>query len=194
MFMRSSSAASRIKEVKNVKINARKIRTELLSLIMMTGGAVLAAFALEEFLAPNDIFDGGVVGIAMITDIFLPLDLGMLVIIINIPFLILGFRLIGKIFLAKAAYSMIVFSIMTNVFAPLANATEDKILATAFGGVLLGAGVGLVLKGGGCLDGTEIVALLLSPLENIVMALMEQVIGSVGYHSPHIDPPKDCQP
>ena len=50
---------------------------------------------------------------------------------------------------------------MTNVFAPLANATEDKILATAFGGVLLGAGVGLVLKGGGCLDGTEIVALLL---------------------------------
>ena len=92
-----------------MKLTVKNIRNEITSLIMMTGGAVLAAFALEEFLAPNDIFDGGVVGIAMITDIFLPLDLGMLVIIIYIPFLILGFKLIGKIFLAKAAYSMIVF-------------------------------------------------------------------------------------
>ena len=144
-----------------MKLTVKNIRNEITSLIMMTGGAVLAAFALEEFLAPNDIFDGGVVGVAMIADVFLPVDLWLLVILINIPFLILGFKLIGKIFLAKATYSMILFSIMTKVFAPLANATQDKILATAFGGVLLGAGVGFVLKGGGCLDGTEIVALLL---------------------------------
>ena len=137
-----------------MKLTAKNIRNEITSLIMMTGGAVLAAFALEEFLAPNDIFDGGVVGVAMIADVFLPVDLWLLVILINIPFLILGFKLIGKILLAKAAYSMILFSIMTKVFAPLANATQDKILATAFGGVLLGAGVGFVLKGGGCLDGT----------------------------------------
>ena len=144
-----------------MKLNAKHLRAELISFFMMTGGAVLAAFALEEFLAPNEIFDGGVVGVSMIAEKFLPLDLGILVVIINIPFLIVGLKLIGRSFLIKAAYSMILFSTMTEVFAPLVNATGDKILATAFGGVMLGAGVGFVLKGGGCLDGTEIIALLL---------------------------------
>ncbi|MBQ9360778.1 MAG: YitT family protein [Lachnospiraceae bacterium] len=146
------------------KINTHKlghIRQEVWSFIMMTCGAALAAFALEEFLAPNDIFDGGVVGIAMIIARLIPPDIGILVVLINIPFIILGRKEMGNSFVIKAVYSMVLFSVLTSIFAPLVNATQDKILATAFGGVLLGAGVGLVLRGGGCLDGTEIVALLL---------------------------------
>ena len=137
------------------------IRQRIWSLFMMTCGAALAAFALEEFLAPNDIFDGGVVGIAMIVARFIPPDIGLMVVIINIPFIILGRKEMGNSFVIKAVYSMVLFSVLTSFFAPMVNATQDKLLATAFGGVLLGAGVGLVLRGGGCLDGTEIVALML---------------------------------
>lgn len=145
-----------------------KKKDEILSWLMIIAGAVIAAFALEEFLAPNNIFDGGVTGISMIITHVLnekagvPIKLGILVIVINLPFIIYGFKKIGKQFIIKCAVALIIFSVMTAVFEPLQNATEDNILAVTFGGVFLGIGVGLVLRGGGILDGTEIVALVLS--------------------------------
>ena len=145
-----------------------KKKGEILSWLMIIAGAVIAAFALEEFLAPNNIFDGGVTGISMIITHVLndkagvPIKLGILVMVINLPFIIYGFKKIGKQFIIKCAVALIIFSVMTAVFEPLQNATEDNILAVTFGGVFLGIGVGLVLRGGGILDGTEIVALVLS--------------------------------
>ncbi|MBQ8914241.1 MAG: YitT family protein [Lachnospiraceae bacterium] len=145
-----------------------KKKDEILSWLMIIAGAVIAAFALEEFLAPNNIFDGGVTGISMIITHVLnekagvPIKLGILVMVINLPFIIYGFKKIGKQFIIKCAVALIIFSVMTAVFEPLQNATEDNILAVTFGGVFLGIGVGLVLRGGGILDGTEIVALVLS--------------------------------
>ncbi|MBR2189214.1 MAG: YitT family protein [Eubacterium sp.] len=133
-----------------------------ISWILLTAGAILAAFALEEFLVPNDVFDGGIVGVSMILAHFLPLKLGILMVIINIPFLLIGLRKLGKLFVLKVTYSMILFSVMTEVFAPFMNATYDVFLGCIFGGILLGAGVGLVLRGGGCLDGTEVVAIILN--------------------------------
>ena len=145
-----------------------KKKDEILSWLMIIAGVVIAAFALEEFLAPNNIFDGGVTGISMIITHVLndkagvPIKLGILVMVINLPFIIYGFKKIGKQFIIKCAVALIIFSVMTAVFEPLQNATEDNILAVTFGGVFLGIGVGLVLRGGGILDGTEIVALVLS--------------------------------
>ena len=145
-----------------------KKKDSILSLLMIVFGAVIAAFALEEFLAPNNIFDGGVTGISMIITHILnnkagvPVKLGILVILLNLPFIIYGIRKIGKQFIVKCVIALIIFSLMTAVFEPLQNATEDTILAVTFGGVFLGIGVGLVLRGGGILDGTEIVALVLS--------------------------------
>ncbi len=138
------------------------IKAEIISLITIVFGAVLAAFALEEFLAPNQIFDGGVTGISMILANFAPVKLGFFVAILNIPFIVVGFKKLGKRFIVKVIVAIVTFSFMTGVFEHAQNATEDIILATTFGGVLLGAGVGLVLRGGGCLDGTEIVAILIS--------------------------------
>ena len=132
-----------------------KKKDEILSWLMIIVGAVVAAFALEEFLAPNNIFDGGVTGISMIITHVLndkagvPIKLGLLVIVINLPFIIYGFTKIGKKFIAKSAVALVVFSFMTTVFEPLQNVTEDNILAVTFGGVFLGIGVGLVLRGGG---------------------------------------------
>ena len=129
---------------------------------MIVTGAVIAAFALEEFLAPNHILDGGVTGISMILSHFISWKLGILVVILNIPFIIVGFKKLGKGFILRTVVAIVVFSVMTGVFEEMTNATEDIILATTFGGVLLGVGVGLVLRGGACLDGTEIVAILIS--------------------------------
>ena len=139
-----------------------KIKDRLLSWIMIIAGAVIAAFSLEEFLAPNHIFDGGVTGISMILTHFMKAKLGLLVAIVNVPFIIIGIKKLGKRFIVKVIVAIVTFSIMTGVFEHMGNATHDIILATTFGGVLLGAGVGLVLRGGACLDGTEIVAILIS--------------------------------
>ena len=131
-------------------------------LFMITVGAVIAAFALEEFLVPFTILDGGVVGISMIISQLSGWPLGVLTIALNIPFMILGFKRLGMRFLVKAIYAMIIFSIFLGVFEDMQAVTEQEILVVVFGGVLLGVGVGLILRYGGCLDGTEIVAMLLS--------------------------------
>ena len=129
---------------------------------MISVGAVVAAFALEEFLVPFTILDGGIVGISMIISQLSGWPLGVLTIVLNIPFMILGYRRLGKRFLIKAIYAMIVFSSFLGVFENMKEVTNQEILVVVFGGVLLGIGVGLILRHGGCLDGTEIVAMLLS--------------------------------
>ena len=131
-------------------------------IVMLTVGAIIAAFSVEEFLAPNDIFDGGVVGISMILAHFTPIKLGVLTLIINSPFLVYAWKRIGHVFIISAGYAMAVFAVFLGIFEPLAATTEDLLLATVFGGVTLGVGVGMVLRGGGCLDGTEIVGIIAS--------------------------------
>lgn len=137
-------------------------RQNIITWLMLSAGAVIAAFALEEFLVPNKIFDGGVTGISMILEHYIPLKLGVLVAIINVPFLIFGWRKLGHRFIMSALYSLALFAVMTAVFEPLANVTRDVFLASIFGGIFLGIGVGLVLRAGGCLDGTEIAAIFLN--------------------------------
>jgi len=134
----------------------------IVPLFFITVGAVIAAFALEEFLVPFTILDGGVVGISMIISQLSGLPLGILTIVLNIPFMILGYKRLGKRFLIKAIYAMVIFSVFLGVFEHMKAVTEQEILVVVFGGVLLGVGVGLILRHGGCLDGTEIVAMLLS--------------------------------
>lgn len=130
--------------------------------LYLTIGAAAAAFALEEFLVPSLILDGGVVGVSMILSQLTPLSLSVLTFVLNIPFLIVGMRNLGRRFLVCAIYAMALFSGLLRVFDGMGDATSDPILAVVFGGVALGFGVGLVLRGGGCIDGTEIVALLIS--------------------------------
>ena len=134
----------------------------IVPLFMITVGAIVAAFALEEFLVPFTILDGGVVGISMIISQLWGIPLGVLTIALNIPFMIVGFKRLGIRFLIKAIYAMVVFSSFLGIFEDMKEVTNQEILVVVFGGVLLGVGVGLILRYGGCLDGTEIVAMLLS--------------------------------
>ena len=89
------------------------------------------------------------------------ISLSILTIVLNIPFLIIGAGKMGYRFIIKSSYAMIAFSLALKIFEPIANVTHEVLLAVCFGGVILGAGVGLVIRFGGCLDGTETVAILL---------------------------------
>ena len=142
-------------------ITKERIFKIFIDLIFITIGAGLAAFALEEFLVPNLILDGGVNGVSIILNNLTGISLSIFIICLNIPFLILGMKTMGKEFLVKTGYGMIVFSILLEVFATKREATDDMLLATIYGGIILGIAVGIVIKFGGCLDGTEVAAILI---------------------------------
>lgn len=138
-----------------------KLKT-IFEYLALTFGIVLAALSLESFLVPNLILDGGVTGVSMILSQLTPLPLSLFILILNIPFVYIGYKNLGSRFLVKAIYSMIMFSIVLSLFHNIPEFTEDILLATVFGGLFLGLGVGLVIRFGGCLDGTESVAMVLS--------------------------------
>ena len=138
------------------------IRREIHNFIMITAGAIIAAFSIEDFLAPNNIFDGGIVGVSMIVSSFSGIKLSLLTWLFNVPFLVFAWKMKGKIFVIRAVYAMTVFAAAVGVFETTAAVTDDHLLAVTFGGLILGVGVGLVLRYGACLDGTEIVASVLS--------------------------------
>lgn len=137
-------------------------KKQIFSFVMITIGAIVAAYALETFLIPNTILDGGVTGISIIISKITSLPVSALVLILNIPFVYIGYKNLGKGFLARAIYGMILFSLSLSIFRYFEPLTEQMLLATVFGGVLLGVGVGLVIHFGGCVDGTESVALVIS--------------------------------
>ena len=152
----------------------------------IAAGAVIAAFAIEEFLVPCTILDGGVVGIGIMISSLTKVPLGLLTIVLNVPFLLLGSRKMGKLFIAKSAFGMAVFSAFLQVFGPMKDVTDEYLLAVCFGGVLLGAGVGLVIRCGGCLDGTETVAIMLNkrfklPVGRIVLAFNIVIFVVAGF-------------
>ncbi|NNU96038.1 MULTISPECIES: YitT family protein [Anoxybacillus] len=134
--------------------------------VMMTIGATLAALSIELFLVPNEIIDGGVIGISLILDRILPnyawLNFATLVILLNAPFMYFGYKQIGKTFMLSSLYSIVVLAVMERLFHHVSPFTTDSILATVFGGAILGAGVGLVIRHGGSLDGTEILGILMT--------------------------------
>ena len=149
-------------------------------------GACIAAFAIEEFLVPCTILDGGVVGIGIMVNSLTRIPLGILTVVFNIPFLIIGSRKMGKMFIAKSSFAMVVFSIFLELFAQLTDATHESLLAVCFGGVVLGVGVGLVIRFGGCLDGTEAVAILLNkkfklPVGKVVLAFNVVIFIAAGF-------------
>lgn len=135
---------------------------QLGSFILLTIGVVLAAIAIEAILVPNLILDGGITGISIMLSTITKLPLSLFIIIINIPFLIIGYKNLGKNFLFRAIYSMVAFSVLLTVFHNIPEMTDDVLLASVFGGILLGAGAGLVVRFGGCLDGTESLAIVIS--------------------------------
>lgn len=149
-----------------MKKNTIKILKESFLILM---GILAASFGLKGFLLPNQFIDGGATGIALLiaeTTIF---DLSYVVLLINIPFLILGYLQMSKQFVIKTSVSIAVLSlILALVEFPII--TEDLLLVSIFGGFFLGAGIGLAIRGGAVIDGLEILALYLTRRVNISLS------------------------
>ena len=130
-------------------------------LIFISLGIFSAAFGLKGFLIPNDFIDGGATGIALLISELTVAKLGVMLVVINIPFLLLGLGVIGRNFAIKASLAIAGLALATS-FIQFKPVTDDKLLVAVFGGFFLGAGIGLTIRGGAVIDGTEVVALFLS--------------------------------
>jgi len=150
-------------------------------ILFLTLGFVSAGFGLKGFLLPNHFIDGGATGISLIMSQITNVPISILLVIINIPFLYMGYKQMGWTFFIKAAFSIGGLALAVQ-FIPYPIITSDKLLVAVFGGFFLGAGIGLAVRGGGVLDGTEILAIYTSRRSSVtigdVILLINLVIFS----------------
>ncbi len=149
-------------------------------------GALLMAVGLEFFLVPNEVIDGGIVGISIILSHLTDVQIGFYIFVLNLPFFFIGYKQIGKTFALSTLLGVIILSIATSIFHDLPVLTGDPLLATVFGGIVLGVGVGIVIRYGGSLDGTEILAILFNKrtpfsVGETIMFFNLFILGSAGF-------------
>lgn len=146
----------------------KSLRQFIYSSLWSLLGAFLAAYSLEVFLIPNHIIDGGIIGISiLLADILGQQFLYPLVIVLSIPFVVLAYRYISRTFVIQMIVSVVLFAMLgswighagNSMFAPYRG---DLLEIVVFGGLLLGLGVGFIIRSGGCLDGTEILGILIN--------------------------------
>ena len=146
--------------VKKTKI---QIFMEYLSrAFFITIGAFITAAGLENFLLPNNIIDGGVIGLSMMVHYMTEWNLGILIFCINIPFILLALRKLGYKFVINTIFANAMLAIATNILSGFNKVTDDLILSAIFGGIILGFGVGIILRNNASLDGTEMVSITIS--------------------------------
>lgn len=170
------------------KIKHKKMSTAafIKRLVFISIGASLMAVSLELFLVPNKILDGGITGISIILTHLLGWKLGIIIFLLNLPFIYIGYKQIGKTFAISTLYGISVLSIVTFSLHHVTLVTDDLLLATVFGGIILGIGVGLVIRSGGSLDGTEVLSILLNgklpfSVGEIIMFFNLFIFSSAGF-------------
>ena len=149
-------------------------------------GAMIAAVGLEVFLIPNNVIDGGVVGLSIMADYITGMGLGTFLVVLNLPFMYLGYKQIGKSFTIATFVAICFLSVWSAVFDPIPPLTNDPFLAAIFGGIIDGIGVGLIIRAGGSLDGTEIVAIIMDrksvfSVGEVVMFINLFILSSAGF-------------
>jgi Uncharacterized conserved protein len=128
-------------------------------IIYLILGVLSASFALKSFLVPNHFLDGGVTGLSLLLFEVKGWNLGLLLILLNIPFIILSYFKVGRHFAIRSSLTIVLIA-LTMYFIPFPELTHDKLLVAMFGGFFLGIGIGLSMRGGGTFDGMEVLALL----------------------------------
>ena len=139
----------------------RKFRNYILQWVQLFIGATIASIGLELFLIPNQVIDGGVVGLSIMGHFMMDgVPFGVFLVILNLPFLYIGYKHIGKNFAVSTVVAVIMLSFCSEYAATFPKVTNDPFLAAIFGGIVDGIGVGIIMRAGGSLDGTEIVAII----------------------------------
>lgn len=138
-----------------------EVKHEGSAMIYLVIGVVSAAFGLRGFLTPNSFIDGGVMGVSLIIHTLFDIRLSLLVVLLNSPFIILAHQAIGRRFAVRSIFAIILLA-LALYFIPFPVITEDPLLISAFGGIFLGFGIGMAIRGGAIIDGTEVLAIYLS--------------------------------
>ncbi|PHS52046.1 MAG: hypothetical protein COB01_08405 [Lutibacter sp.] len=146
------------KEVTNVKVEFTHLIRDSFFIIL---GILSATFGLKGFLLPNSFIDGGVTGISLIITELTEIPLSILLVAINFPFIVMAFSTIGKQFALRSIIAIFLLAIFVH-FVPFPVITSDKLLIAVFGGFFLGMGIGLAIRGGSVIDGTEVLAVFIS--------------------------------
>ena len=141
-------------EMVRVRLNTIK------RVILVLAGSTIAAAGLQFFLLPNHLLDGGVTGIAILSAYLSGIPFGVFLLILNIPFVIIGYRKFGKDFALYSTMGIVALAALTFVHIPH-GFTDEPILAAVFGGILVGVGSGLVIRYGGIIDGSDTIAVLI---------------------------------
>ncbi len=163
----------------------RKLSFYIKKYIIIFLGAIIASIGLELFLIPNHVIDGGVVGISIMFNTIFGLPFGFFLVLLNLPFLYLGYKQIGKNFAIATLIAICFLSFWSAVIGNIPRVTEDPFLAAIFGGIIDGLGVGLIIRAGGSLDGTEIVAIIMDKksvfsVGEVVMFINLFILSSAG--------------
>ena len=170
------------KEMKNAKVEfSHLIRDSFLILL----GVLSAGFGLQGFLLPNMFIDGGVMGISLTIAEVTKIPLSFLIVAVNLPFLIMGFSTISRQFALKSIIAIILLAVSVH-FIPFPIITEDKLLIAVFGGFFLGLGIGLAIRGGSVIDGTEVLAVFVSrktslTIGDVILIFNIMIFGVAAY-------------
>ena len=157
----AETLSSNYKKAKNNWRTRKNLIIKIRETFLLLLGILSAGFGLRGFLIPSGLIDGGVMGISLLTNNQTGISLSLLIILINVPFVLLGWKQINPLFSIKSIIAITLLAIIVAVF-PYPHVTNDKILVAVFGGFFIGAGIGLCIRGGGVIDGTEILAIFLS--------------------------------
>ena len=161
------------------------IKRNVKDVFLITAGIFAASFGFKGFLLTNQFIDGGVTGISLLTSALTNIPLYILIICFNIPFVILGYKILGKTFAVKTAVAISGLALcVATVNFP--NVTNDNLLVAIFGGFFLGAGIGLSVRGGAVIDGTEVLAIFLSKklgttMGDIIVLINVLIFSSAAY-------------
>lgn len=169
-----------------MKSKRYKIYNTISRLVFIIIGAALVSVALEIFLIPNRIIDGGVIGISIMGSYLSGVPVGVFIILLNLPFFFVGYKQIGKTFALSTVFAVVCLSIGVTILGHFPKLTEDVFLSSIFGGIINGAGVGLIIRNGGSLDGTEAVAIILDKrssfsIGEIVMLFNLFILTAAGF-------------
>lgn len=145
-----------------IEVNSRiTYKRYIKDFFLISLGIVMASIGLKEFLLPNKFLDGGAMGLSLLTELKTGIELSILIVLINAPFILIGAKQISVLFAVKSALAILSLSILVH-YITLPTITDDKLLIAVFGGFFLGAGIGLSIRGGAVIDGTEVLALYVS--------------------------------
>ncbi len=173
-----------VRQAANQSLNLDQIvfRHHVQDFLAIAGGVGMASIGLKGFLLPNNFIDGGAMGVSLLLEILTHLDLSILIILVNLPFILIGIRQISISFALKSSLAILALAVLVH-YLEFPLITQDRLLIAVFGGFFLGTGIGLAIRGGAVIDGTEVMAISVSRRSSLsvgdFIALFNIVLFSV---------------